>query len=172
MPGIHRERPGADAIAAATGAPASTWATASGSRRACPTRYMLPTDEGRVVLNAGMGFEGPLHRRAYDAVDPSPIHSLLFTQGHYDHVGGADHLRADDTELIAQENFRVWRADNERLEAFRSRNAAFAWIDAILAAMEYARELGVGEVAQARPEPTDHVPGPARAEHRRPRAGC
>ena len=116
--------------------------------------YLVGTDEGRVVLNSGMGFEGPLHRTSYDTVDTSPIRALLFTQGHYDHVGGADHLRADDTELVAQENFRIWRADNERLEAFRSRNAAFAWIDAIVAAMDYARELGVGEVAQARPEPT------------------
>ena len=36
----------------------------------------------------------------------------------------------------------MWRDDNERLEAFRSRNSAFAFIDAILAAMEYARSVG------------------------------
>ena len=57
--------------------------------------------------------------------------------------------------LIAQENFSPWRADNERLETFRSRNAAFAWIRAILAAMEHAESLGAGgATAQARPEPT------------------
>jgi alkyl sulfatase BDS1-like metallo-beta-lactamase superfamily hydrolase len=154
MTGIHRERPGADAIAAATGAPPVQVGEGIWLSPGLSNSYMLRTDDGRVVLNSGMGFEGPLHRRAYDEVDGSPIRALLFTQGHYDHVGGADHLRADDTELVAQENFRIWRADNERLEAFRSRNAAFAWIDAILAAMDYARELGVGEVAQARPEPT------------------
>ena len=154
MPGIHRERPGADAITAANGAPPTDLGDGIWLSPGLTNSYMLSTDEGRVVLNAGMGFEGPLHRRSFDAVDTSPIHTLAFTQGHYDHVGGADHLRTDDTQLVAHENFRVWRADNERLEAFRSRNAAFAWIDAILAAMEYARELGVGEVAQARPEPT------------------
>ncbi len=31
--------------------------------------YLLATDDGRIVVNTGMGFEGPLHRRAYDAVD-------------------------------------------------------------------------------------------------------
>ncbi len=154
MPGIHRERPGADAITAANGEPAMDLGDGIWLSPGLSNSYMLSTDEGRVVLNAGMGFEGPLHRRAYDAVDTSPIHTLAFTQGHYDHVGGADHLRSDDAQLVAQENFRVWRDDNERLEAFRSRNAAFAWIDAILAAMDYARELGIGEVAQARPEPT------------------
>jgi alkyl sulfatase BDS1-like metallo-beta-lactamase superfamily hydrolase len=78
----------------------------------------------------------------------------VFTQGHYDHVGGADSLRDVGTELIAQANFSTWRSDNERLEAFRSRNAAFAWIRAILAAMEHAESLGTSATAQARPEPT------------------
>ena len=154
MAGIHRERPGADAISAATDAPPIQVGEGIWLSPGLSNSYMVRTDEGRVVLNSGMGFEGPLHRRGYDSVDDSPIHSLLFTQGHYDHVGGADHLRTEHTELVAHENFRIWRDDNERLEAFRSRNAAFAWIDAILAAMDYARELGVGEVAQARPEPT------------------
>jgi alkyl sulfatase BDS1-like metallo-beta-lactamase superfamily hydrolase len=159
MAGIHRERPGADAISAADGSPAVDLGDGIWLSPGLSNSYMIRTDEGRVVLNSGMGFEGPLHRRAYDEVDASLIRALLFTQGHFDHVGGADHLRDEHTELIAQENFRIWRADNERLEAFRSRNAAFAWIDAILAAMDHARELGagtvgVGTVAQARPEPT------------------
>jgi alkyl sulfatase BDS1-like metallo-beta-lactamase superfamily hydrolase len=154
MPGIHRERPGADSIVAATGEPAIPVGDGIWLSPGLSNSYLLSTDDGRLVINSGMGFEGPLHRRSYDAVHDAPIQALLFTQGHYDHVGGADHLRAHDTELIAQENFRIWRADNERLEAFRSRNAAFAWIDAILAAMEYARSEGVGDVPQARPEPT------------------
>jgi glyoxylase-like metal-dependent hydrolase (beta-lactamase superfamily II) len=87
MPGIHRQRPGADAIAAATGAPAVDLGDGIWLSPGLSNSYMLSTDEGRVVLNAGMGFEGPLHRRAYDAVDTSPI-ALLFTQRHYDHVGG------------------------------------------------------------------------------------
>ena len=69
-------------------------------------------------------------------------------------------------------NFRVWRDDNERLEAFRSRNAAFAWIDAILAAMEYARARTGEAPAQARPEPTIDVRRPPRADRRRPAAGA
>ena len=154
MAGIHRERPGADEIAPATGAPAIDLGDDVWCSPGLSNSYLLRTDDGSVVLNSGMGFEGPLHRRSYDGLDAGPVRALLFTQGHYDHVGGADQLRSDGTELIAQENFRVWRADNQRLEAFRSRNSAFAWIDAIVAAMDYARELGIGEVAQAQPEPT------------------
>jgi alkyl sulfatase BDS1-like metallo-beta-lactamase superfamily hydrolase len=80
--------------------------------------------------------------------------AIILTQGHYDHVGGVDVLREDGAEIIAQANFELWRADNERLESFRVRNAAFAWMEAIVAAMEYAKTLGVGTGAQARPEPT------------------
>jgi alkyl sulfatase BDS1-like metallo-beta-lactamase superfamily hydrolase len=113
-----------------------------------------------VVINTGMGFEGPLHARAYDAVDDSPTRTIVLTQGHYDHVGGVDVLRATGPEggpepdVVAQANFTIWRDDNERLESFRSRNSAFAFMEAILAAMEHARSVGVGAVAQARPEPT------------------
>lgn len=154
MTAIHRERPGADAIAPARGDPAVDVGDRIWLSPGLSNAYLLGTDDGRVLVNAGMGFEGPLHRRAFDAADPSPTRALVFTQGHFDHVGGADCLRDEDTEVIAQASFATWRDDNERLEQFRARNAAFAWIDAILAAMDYATSLGVGAVAQARPEPT------------------
>lgn len=154
MPGIHRSRPGFDAAAAATDAPAVALGDDIWMSSGWSNSYLVRTDEGRVVLNTGMGFEGPLHRRAYDDVDDGPVRAVLLTQGHYDHVGGVDVVRDPDSDVVAQANFSVWRDDNERLEAFRSRNSAFAFIDAILAAMEYARSVGVGHIAQARPEPT------------------
>jgi alkyl sulfatase BDS1-like metallo-beta-lactamase superfamily hydrolase len=159
MTGIHRERPGADAIAPATGAAAVALGDGIWLSPGLSNSYLLQTDDGRIVVNTGMGFEGPLHRRAYDAVDASPTRAIVFTQGHYDHVGGTESLRDEGTELIAQANFSAWRADNERLEAFRSRNAAFAWIRAILAAMAHAESPGAtaGATAQARPEPTTTV---------------
>jgi len=152
--GIHRERPGADAIAPTRGAPALDLSDGIWLSPGLSNSYLLLTDEGRIIVNTGMGFEGPLHRRLFDAVDDSPVHTVILTQGHFDHVGGIDCFRQDGTEVIAQANFATWRADNERLESFRSRNAAFAWIDAILAAMAHAESLGVGATTQARPEPT------------------
>ena len=160
MGGIHRERPGADAMSGATGEPAvgigeRVWMSPGWSNS-----YLVGTDDGRVVINTGMGFEGPLHVRSYAAVDESSTRAIVLTQGHYDHVGGVDTFRATgpeggpDPDVVAQANFTIWRDDNERLESFRSRNSAFAFMDAILSAMEHARTLGVGAVAQSRPEPT------------------
>ncbi len=160
MAGIHRERPGADAMSGATGDPAvgigeQVWMSPGWSNS-----YLVGTDDGRVVINTGMGFEGPLHVRSYAAVDESPTRAIVLTQGHYDHVGGVDTFRATgpeggpDPDVVAQANFTIWRDDNERLESFRSRNSAFAFMEAIVAAMEHARSAGVGAVPQARPEPT------------------
>ena len=154
MPGIHRERPGADAIAPATDAPAVDVGDGVWLSPGLSNSYLITTSDGRVVVNSGMGFEGPLHRAKYDAVDGSPIRSVILTQGDYDHVGGLPVLVRDGTHLIAQANHGVWRNDNQRLEAFRSRNSAFAWIDAILAAMEHTRALGVEAAPAEIPEPT------------------
>jgi alkyl sulfatase BDS1-like metallo-beta-lactamase superfamily hydrolase len=154
MPGIHRERPGADAIAAATDAPASDLGDGIWLSQGLSNSYMIQTDDGRVIINAGMGFEGPLHRRAYDNVDPSATRALILTQGHYDHVGGIGVVRDPESDIVAQANYDVWRQDNARLESFRSRNSAFAWIDAIVAAMEYARSVGVTDVPTATPDAT------------------
>jgi len=154
VPGIHRERPGADAIAASRGEPAIDLGDDIWLSPGLSNSYLLTTDAGRIVVNTGMGFEGPLHRRVFDGIDTAPIRSVVLTQGHFDHVGGIGSFLGEETDVIAQANFASWRADNERLEAFRSRNAAFAWIDAILAAMAYAESLGDGPTPQARPEPT------------------
>ncbi len=154
MGGIHRSRPGADAIAPCRGEPAVDLGDGIWMSSGLSNSYLLATDAGRVIANTGMGFEAPLHQRAYAGIAEGPVAAIVLTQGHYDHVGGVDVLRDEGTEVIAQANSAVWRDDNERLEAFRSRNAAFAWIDAILAAVTYAESLGVGAVAQARPEPT------------------
>lgn len=154
MTGIYRERPGAEAISACRGEPAVDLGDGIWMSPGLSNSYLLVGERDHTIINTGMGFEGPLHQRAYAGLAVGEPHSIIFTQGHYDHVGGVDVLRGPGTEVIAQRNFDVWRADNERLESFRSRNAAFAWIDAILAAMSYADSLGVGNVAQARPNPT------------------
>ena len=70
--GIYRQRPGADAIVPSNGEPAIDLGDGIWLSPGLSNSYLLATDEGRVVVNTGMGFEGPLHRRAYGAVDATP----------------------------------------------------------------------------------------------------
>ncbi len=89
--------------------------------------YLITTSDGRVVVNTGMGFESPVHRANFDAVDASPVRYIIVTQGHYDHVGGIDTLRDADTTVVASSNWRTWRDDNERLMNYRVARSAFAF---------------------------------------------
>lgn len=124
---IYRSRPGADALAPAAAEHAEKVAPDVWCSPGLSNTYLLTTTDGRVVVNTGMGFESPVHRANFDAVDSSPIRYIIVTQGHYDHVGGLDTMRDPQTQVVAQANWRHWRDDNERLQAYRANNSAFAF---------------------------------------------
>lgn len=121
----YLSRPGADDIVGA-GAPATEVAPGIWLSPGLSNSYLLTTDAGRIVLNTGMGFEGPVHRANYDAIDTAPIRYVILTQGHVDHVGGLDTVADSESEIVAQANWETWRRDNDLLADFRARNSAFA----------------------------------------------
>ncbi|SBS78035.1 Beta-lactamase domain protein [uncultured Mycobacterium sp.] len=127
MEPIYRSRPGADAMLPASADQAEEVAPGIWCSPGLTNSYLLTTSAGRVVVNTGMGFEGPVHRAVFDAVDASPVRYILITQGHYDHVGGLDTLRDPDTKVVAQANWEHWRDDNERLLPYRANRSAFAF---------------------------------------------
>ena len=49
--------------------------------------YLIETAEGNVQLNAGMGMEAPVIEANFKEFNQGPLHTLIFTQGHVDHVG-------------------------------------------------------------------------------------
>ncbi|MBW0013834.1 MAG: MBL fold metallo-hydrolase [Mycobacterium sp.] len=105
--------------------------------------YLLTTGDGRVIVNTGMGFEGPVHRANFDAVDSSPVRYIIFTQGHVDHVGGLDSVRDRDTTVVAQANWTAWRDDNERLIPYRASRSAFAFKETLATGIQaIQRRLG------------------------------
>ena len=60
----------------------------------------------------------------------------------------------EDTDVDRPGELRDLARRQRTVGAVPGADAAFAWIDAILAAMDYATSLGVGAVAQSRLEPT------------------
>lgn len=127
MEPIYRSRPGADAMAPACAERAEEVAPGIWCSPGLTNSYLLTTSDGRVVVNTGMGFESPVHRAVFDAVDSSPVRYIVITQGHYDHVGGLDTLRDPGTTVVAQANWAQWRDDNERLLPYRANRSAFAF---------------------------------------------
>ncbi len=126
---VYRGRPGADAMRPAAAEKADQIAPGLWCSPGLSNAYLLTTAEGRVIVNTGMGFEGPVHRANFDAVDSSPVRYIIFTQGHVDHVGGLDSVRDPDTTVVAQANWTAWRDDNERLIPYRAARSAFAFKD-------------------------------------------
>ncbi|GAA2421364.1 hypothetical protein GCM10009856_34440 [Mycolicibacterium llatzerense] len=131
MEPIYRSRPGADAMAPASAEAAEQIAPGLWCSPGLSNSYLLTTDDGRVIINSGMGFEGPVHRANFDAVDSSPVRYVIFTQGHVDHVGGLDSVRDPDTQVVAQANWTTWRDDNDRLIPYRAGRSAFAFSDTL-----------------------------------------
>lgn len=160
--GIWRTRPGAEELAPASAEHALPIGSGIWMSPGLSNAYLVSTDEGRVVINTGMGFEGAVHRSNFDEVDDSPVRYVVLTQGHYDHVGGIDHFvvpgAAPAPDVIAHESWRTWRDDNERLMDFRVRNSAFAFSDRVLAGMAATKErFPEASQAQGTPHPTIEV---------------
>ena len=140
---VYRSRPGADALRPASAEEAEQIAPGLWCSPGLSNAYLLTTDDGRVIVNTGMGFEGPVHRANFDAVDSSPVRYIIFTQGHVDHVGGLDSVRDPDTTVVAQANWTAWRDDNERLLPYRASRSAFAFSDTLTTGIQVIhRRLG------------------------------
>jgi alkyl sulfatase BDS1-like metallo-beta-lactamase superfamily hydrolase len=149
----YLSRPGGDDIVGA-GAPAEEVTPGIWLSPGLSNSFMLTTDEGRIVLNTGMGFEGPVHRANYDAIDQSPVRYVILTQGHVDHVGGIDTVADPDSDIVAQANWETWRRDNDMLATFRAQNSAFAWVDTVMATIERSAQRFGPPPAQSTPTPT------------------
>jgi glyoxylase-like metal-dependent hydrolase (beta-lactamase superfamily II) len=112
MAGIHRERPGAADLAAATDTPAVALGDDVWMSPGVSNAYAVATDDGRVIANAGLVFKGPLRNKAFQEI-AGPTRANIVTQGHADHWGVVNTLRDADTDVVMHRNYRYWRDDNE-----------------------------------------------------------
>jgi len=151
---LYRSRPGGFDIQPASQEEAEPVLDGVYLSRGLSNSFLIVTPEGRVVINTGMGFEAPTHKRNYDAVDDSPIRYILLTQGHVDHVGGVDYMSEEGTELVAQANNVACQADDARLSHFRPSRSGFAFAETIGKALRYVQQQGGVPSAQSSPVPT------------------
>ncbi|MDH6195477.1 alkyl sulfatase BDS1-like metallo-beta-lactamase superfamily hydrolase [Mycobacterium frederiksbergense] len=153
MAGIHRKRPGADALATATGEPATPLGNDIWMSPGVSNSYALATDDGRVIINGGLFFEGALRHKAFQEV-PGPTRTIVITQGHADHWGGVNALREPGTDVVMHSNYRYWRDDNIRLPGFRAPKTAFAFQKFSDAVREHLKTIDPTTIDFSFPEPT------------------
>lgn len=67
----------------------------------CTATYLLTTAAGRVIINTGLGYEAPHHRKLFDDVSPGSTRYIIATQGHSDHVGGVASFREPGATYVA-----------------------------------------------------------------------
>jgi len=115
--------------------------------------YLLLTERGRVIVNTGMGYEAPHHKRVFDAVRPGPTHYVVTTQAHVDHVGGVDLFKEPGAVYVAQANNPACQADDARIRKLRMRTAGI-WFDLLASdARRIAKENPGVSMQQAAPTP-------------------
>jgi alkyl sulfatase BDS1-like metallo-beta-lactamase superfamily hydrolase len=115
--------------------------------------YLVLTDSGRIIVNTGMGYEAPHHKRVFDAIRPGPTHHIITTQAHVDHVGGVDLFKEEGTTYLAQANNPACQADDKRIQGLRMRTAGI-WFDLLaIEAKRIHRENPGVSMAQSEPTP-------------------
>ena len=118
--------------------------------------YLIETSAGNVQLNAGMGMEAPVIEANFRKFSDVPLHSLIFTQGHVDHVGGTAYFREKNPglQVIASDKNPEHQSYDERLAAFRGNRSAFAFTDKFADAFNYYQQHGYTDFPeQDKPDP-------------------
>ena len=119
--------------------------------------YLIETPEGSVLVNAGMGFEAPVHHANFSDlagdIDGS-IECVVVTQGHADHVGGIQFFRDRNPGLrmIAHANNEEHQTSDARLAPFRAARSAFRFYETFTEVFRDYAEAGYTDlVPQDRP---------------------
>jgi len=87
--------------------------------KGCSNSYLITSDAGDVVINTGTPGETG-HRARYEALlgRPLKVAKVVFTQDHFDHIGGWTHFADPGVEMFAQAEFPRLCAERAALGAF------------------------------------------------------
>ncbi|MDB5447241.1 MAG: hypothetical protein JWQ97_2558 [Phenylobacterium sp.] len=82
--------------------------------------YLLTSEAGEVVVNTGAPGEGARYRERFEQAlgRRLDVKKIVFTQNHFDHIGGWSHFAGAGVETITQRNFPVLLRERAMLGAF------------------------------------------------------
>lgn len=87
--------------------------------RGCSNSYVITSEAGDVVINTGAPSETE-HRRRFEELLGRPLNvvKIVFTQNHFDHIGGWSSFADPCAEMIAQANFPRLCRERTALSSF------------------------------------------------------
>jgi glyoxylase-like metal-dependent hydrolase (beta-lactamase superfamily II) len=80
------------------------------------TVAVLTGQDGKVLIDAGIGVSRPQMTKALGELGADPITHLINTHWHFDHTDGNAWLNAAGAKIIAQENTRKYLSQVQRVE--------------------------------------------------------
>ena len=91
---------------------------------------MITTSEGNVLFDSGLVLQTPQQLDALRAVSDAPIHTIVLSHSHADHVGGARFFADDNTRIIAHRQFTEEQRYLTALEPYQYRRnrTLFPWM--------------------------------------------
>ncbi len=95
--------------------------------RGIANSYRVISDDGDLMVNTGLHFEAAQITDRFARVSESPLRTIVFTQGHPDHVQGWSTFDAPGVETIAQANHADVREYWRRLQPFYAARISKLW---------------------------------------------
>lgn len=91
--------------------------------RSSASSYVVTSDDGDVVINAGTLYQGERHRERFEELlgRPLDVRKIILTQSHNSHMGGWAAFTGPGTETIAHRKFTDGRLDWTVLKDFAAR---------------------------------------------------
>lgn len=80
--------------------------------------YLVTTEDGDVLINAGSSAGAQRTKALYAAVSSAPVRYAIITQSHGDHYGGLSALASTDSKLVVSSRFIEGVGYRQRLSGF------------------------------------------------------
>jgi len=93
---------------------------------------MVTTSEGNVIFDTGLVLQTAKQLKALKEISDAPIHTIVLSHSHADHIGGTRFFAEEGTQIIAHEQFAEEQRYLQELEPFQyARNRTlFPWMPA------------------------------------------